>query len=121
MPTLTVPVIQPDDSLACGVACSPRLGDVETGHFAAIFRALSHPVRLRMLDLIGQNSGRICSCDIEPHFELTQPTISHHLAVLRDAGLIDAEQRGVYIHYQLNRPLLASVQGILMLLNNGGR
>lgn len=118
---MTFPLIEMDPSEACNPALAPRLGDVETEHFAAVFRAISHPVRLRMLDLISQGGGRVCSCDIECHFDLTQPTLSHHLKVLRDAGLLHSEPRGVYVMYQLNRPLLASVQGILMLLNNGGR
>jgi ArsR family transcriptional regulator len=106
---------------ACTPGCSPRLGDVETEHFAALFKALSHPVRLRLLDLISQGSGRLCSCDLEPHFDLTQPTISHHLKILREAGLLQAESDGVYVLYTLNRPLLASAQGVLMLLTNSGR
>lgn len=118
---MTFPLIEMDPSQVCDPTVSPRLGDVETEHFAAIFRAISHPVRLRLLDLISQGGGRVCSCDIERHFDLTQPTISHHLKILRDASLLHAEPRGVYVMYQLNRPLLASVQGILMLLNNGSR
>ena len=97
------------------------MGDTETEHFTALFKALSHPVRLRLLDLISQGSGQLCSCDLEPHFDLTQPTISHHLKILRDAGLLRAEPVGVYILYTLNRPLLTSAQGVLMLLANSGR
>jgi len=118
---MNFPLVEMDPSQACSPSVTPRLGDVETGHFAAIFRAISHPVRLRLLDLISQGSGRVCSCDIECHFDLTQPTLSHHLKILRDVELIQAEPRGVYVMYQINRPLLASVQGILMLLNNSGR
>ena len=115
------PLIEIAASEACCPAVAPRLGDAETEHFANVFRAISHPVRLRLLDLISQGGGRLCSCDIEAHFDLTQPTISHHLKTLRDAGLLQAEPRGVYVMYEINRPLLASVQGILMLLNNSGR
>jgi ArsR family transcriptional regulator len=105
----------------CDPSLAPRLGDVETDHFAAAFKAISHPVRLQMLDLISQGGGRVCGCDIERHFDLTQPTISHHLKVLRDAGLIQSEPRGVWVMHQINRPLLTSMQGVLMLLNNSGR
>ncbi|MGL4650865.1 MAG: ArsR/SmtB family transcription factor, partial [Caldilineaceae bacterium] len=102
-------------------SCAPRLGGVETEHYAALFKALGHPVRLRLLDLISQSNGRLCSCDLEPYFDLTQPTLSHHLKTLREAGLLHAEPAGVYILYTLNRPLLASAQGVLMLLANSGR
>lgn len=111
----------PEELVVCDPALSPQLGDVETKTFAEVFKAISHPVRLRMLDLISQGGRRVCGCDIERHFDLTQPTISHHLKVLRDAGLIHSEPRGVWVMYQISRPLLASLQGILMLLNNSGR
>ncbi len=118
---MTFPVLTHDEPVTCDPSLTPHLGDVETDHFAAVFKAISHPVRLRMLDLISQGGGRVCGCDIERHFELTQPTISHHLKVLRDAGLIHSEPRGVWVMYQINRPLLASLQGVLMVLNNSGR
>lgn len=98
-----------------------RLGEVETDQFAAAFKALSNPVRLQIVDLISQGGGQICGCDIERHFDLTQPTISHHLKVLRDAGLIHSEARGVSIFHRLNTSMLTSLQGLLMLVNNTGR
>lgn len=107
--------------IACDPALAPRLGDAEAEQFAAAFKAIAHPVRLQMLDLISQGGGRVCACHIERHFDLTQPTISHHLKVLRDAGLIQSEPRGVWVMHQLNRALLASLQGALMFLNNSGR
>lgn len=98
-----------------------RLGEVETDQFAAAFKALSNPVRLQIIDLISQGGGQICGCDIERHFDLTQPTISHHLKVLRDAGLISSEARGVSVFHRLNSSMLTSLQGLLMLVNNTGR
>lgn len=98
-----------------------RLGEVETDQFAAAFKALSNPVRLQIIDLISQGGGQICGCDIEHHFELTQPTISHHLKVLRDAGLISSEARGVSVFHRLNSSMLTALQGLLMLVNNTGR
>lgn len=98
-----------------------RLGAVETDQFAAAFKALSNPVRLQIIDLISQGGGQICGCDIEHHFELTQPTISHHLKVLRDAGLISSEARGVSVFHRLNSSMLTALQGLLMLVNNTGR
>ncbi len=105
--------------------CNPdlrlRLGDVETEQFASAFKALSNPVRLQILDLISQGGGQICGCDIERHFDLTQPTISHHLKVLRDAGLISSEPRGVWVAHRINPSALTALQGLLMLVNNTGR
>lgn len=105
--------------------CNPdlhlRMGAVESEQFAAAFKALSNPVRLQILDLVSQGGGQICGCDIERHFDLTQPTISHHLKVLRDAGLINSEPRGVWVAHRINAAALTSLQGLLMLINNTGR
>jgi DNA-binding transcriptional ArsR family regulator len=81
--------------------------------FAEAFKALGHPVRLQIFDLISQGLGETCSCDIEQHFDLTQPTISHHLKVLRDAGLIASESRGVWVHHRLNQTIIDSIRSLL--------
>lgn len=116
------PVVTAENEVyVCNPDLSWRLGDMETNQFATAFKALSNPVRLQMIDLISQDGGQICSCDIERHFELTQPTISHHLKVLRDAGLIQSEARGVWISHRLNASMFTALQGLLMLVNNTGR
>lgn len=110
-----------NEAYVCNPDLSLRLGEAETGQFAAAFKAISNPVRLQMIDLISQGGGQICGCDIERHFDLTQPTISHHLKVLRDAGLIQSESRGVWVLHRLNSSMLTALQGLLMLVNNTGR
>ena len=64
-------------------------------------KALGHPVRLQIVDLLNRYGGRVCVCDIEGQFDLTQPTISHHLKVLREAGLVGFEPRGLWAYYFL--------------------
>jgi len=120
------PITESDITIENGVyVCNPdlhiRLGETETDQFAAAFKALSNPIRLQMLDLISQGDGQVCSCDIERHFALTQPTISHHLKVLRDARLVQSEPRGVWVSYRLNSSMLTALQGLLMLVNNTRR
>ena len=67
---------------------------------ARMFKALSDPVRLRMLSLVASHEGgEACVCDISRSFDLTQPTISHHLKVLREAGLLDSERRATWVYY----------------------
>ncbi len=67
-----------------------------------MFKALGDPVRLRLVSLIGAHQGgEVCVCDLTTAFELTQPTISHHLRVLREAGIIDSERRGTWVYYRL--------------------
>jgi ArsR family transcriptional regulator len=75
-------------------------GRAET--LAKVFKALGDPVRLRLLSMIASRSGgEVCVCDLTPAFELSQPTISHHLKLLRQAGLIDSERRGTWVYYRL--------------------
>jgi len=91
-------------------ACQPR-ADVLTAEQAAgiagVLKALGDPVRLRLVALIA-DAGRVCVCELTPHFELSGPTISHHLKVLREAGLVDGERTGTWIHYWI-RPELEQV------------
>lgn len=66
---------------------------------AAVFKALSDPIRLRLMSIIASAGDEVCVCDITPHFEVSGPTISHHLRVLREAGLVDCERRGTWVYY----------------------
>lgn len=100
--------------------CSPvlelRISAAQAAAAAAGFKALSHPVRVQILDLIDQGGGEVCGCHIERHFDLTQPTISHHLRVLREAGLIECEPRGVWVHHRVNRAAIGELQRVLTAL-----
>lgn len=70
--------------------------------FAPMFKALGDPVRLRLLSMIASaGSGEVCVCDLTGAFHLTGPTISHHLKVLREAGLVDSDRRGTWVYYRL--------------------
>lgn len=74
----------------------------EAAELAAVFKALGDPIRLRLLSLIAsRDGGEICVCELTPQFTLSQPTISHHLKLLRQAGLIDCERRGTWVYYWL--------------------
>ncbi|MGW9211601.1 ArsR/SmtB family transcription factor [Embleya sp. NPDC055664] len=69
---------------------------------ARVFKALGDPVRLRLLSMIASRAGgEICVCDLTPAFDLSQPTISHHLKLLKQAGLIASERRGTWVYYRL--------------------
>lgn len=83
----------------CQPARPPRLGQVQTEELAEHLKAVADPTRLRMLDLLAQQDQPLCVCDITPQFSQNQPTISHHLKLLRDAGLIDTEKRGIWAYY----------------------
>jgi ArsR family transcriptional regulator len=86
---------------SAGVTGRP-LSETAAADLAQIFRALGDPVRLRLVSLIGAHQGgEVCVCDLTSAFNLTQPTISHHLKVLRGAGIIDSERRGTWVYYRL--------------------
>jgi ArsR family transcriptional regulator, arsenate/arsenite/antimonite-responsive transcriptional repressor len=81
---------------------SALLSEEHAARLAPVFKALGDPVRLRLLSLIAAGAdGEVCVCELTPAFDLSQPTISHHLKLLRQAGLIDRERRGTWVHYRL--------------------
>ncbi len=90
-----------------------RLVADEASTLARLAKALAHPVRVQIVDILSRYGGEVCVCEIEHHFDLTQPTISHHLKVLREAGLIDAEQRSVWLYYRLRRGAFQPLRGLL--------
>lgn len=76
-------------------------------------KALGDPVRLRLLSLIAANGPEACVCDLTGEFELTGPTISHHLRVLREVGLVDCERRGTWVSYWVRPQVLGHLAGLL--------
>ncbi len=93
-------------SEAAGACCpgllTAPLGEEQAEELAKVFKALGDPVRLRLLSMIASRAGgEVCVCDLTPAFDLSQPTISHHLKLLRQAGLIDCERRGTWVYYWL--------------------
>ncbi len=81
---------------------------------AATLKALSDPVRLRLLSVVASHEGgEACVCDLSAGIELTQPTISHHLKVLRTAGLLDSERRASWVYYRVNQTVLQQLSQLL--------
>ncbi len=97
----------------CGLVGELELLDTEAAALAVLFKALANPVRLQILDILSRHNGDICVCDIESLFSLSQPTISHHLGVLRRAGLVTKEQRGLWVYYSLRLESLERARGFL--------
>ena len=90
------------------------LGAQQADAFAPMFKALGDPVRLRLLSMIASaGGGEVCVCDLTGEFALTGPTISHHLKVLREAGLVDSDRRGTWVYYRLVPAALALLAGLL--------
>src|SRR5713101_125392 len=83
--------------------CDPVVyPDVEREHavrMAVVGKALGDPVRLQLVDVLRRHAGKVCVCELVPLFDISQPTLSHHLAKLRDAGIVDSERRGLWAYY----------------------
>ena len=97
----------------CTVVAEPSMSQGRTTALAECLKALGDATRLRMLDLLVQQSDPLCVCDITERFDQNQPTVSHHLRLLREAGLIDCEKRGIWSFFwatEQGRSCLAAVQ-----------
>ena len=108
------------DGLADQLGCySPLvrepLSGEQAGELSRLFKAMGDPVRLRLLSLIASHAGgEACVCDVTEVFDLSGPTISHHLKVLREAGLITGERRGTWVYYRVQPAVLEAVAAVLV-------
>jgi ArsR family transcriptional regulator, arsenate/arsenite/antimonite-responsive transcriptional repressor len=110
--TLTLTPVQ---TVAC---CSPLsrepLSQAQAEQVAPLLKALADPARLRLLSLIASHEGgEACVCDLNVAFDLSQPTISHHLKVLYGAGLIDREKRGVWVYYRARTEAMSALGDLI--------
>jgi ArsR family transcriptional regulator len=97
-----------------GVCCA--LPEVDSGwaeKTAELMKALADPTRLRMVAALWKANAPVCICDFTADLELTQPTISHHMARLRDAGLVEAEKQGIWTYYRLPHDLAPQTRRLL--------
>ena len=101
------------------VACCPPLTRapitaVQAEQIAPLLKALAEPVRLRLLSLIASHAGgEACVCDLNDAFALSQPTISHHLKVLHEAGLLSRDKRGVWVYYRARVDALSGLSALI--------
>ena len=108
-------LLTPADSAAC---CSPLSAQpmtmAEAEQVAPLMKALADPVRLRLMSLVASHDGgEACVCDLNDAFDLSQPTISHHMKVLREAGLVDRDKRGVWVYYRIRPQALAAIGALI--------
>jgi ArsR family transcriptional regulator len=108
------------ESAGADRCCAPLdgtvLGEGEAAELAKVFKALADPVRLRLVNLIASHpGGEACVCDLTGAFEVSGPTVSHHLKVLRQAGLIEGERRGTWVYYRVVPEALTRLSGLFAL------
>jgi ArsR family transcriptional regulator, arsenate/arsenite/antimonite-responsive transcriptional repressor len=104
-------MLSPADSAACPSPLSAGpLSAGQAEQVAPMLKALADPVRLRLMSLVASHQGgEACVCDLNDAFALSQPTISHHLKVLHEAGLLQRDKRGVWVFYRARTEALASL------------
>ena len=94
------------NGVCCRTATSPKLGRGRAREYARWFKALADPTRIRILNLLAANRDPVCVCDIVKHFPIGQPTISHHLKILRATRFVLSERHGTFMYYRVNRNCL---------------
>jgi ArsR family transcriptional regulator len=99
------------------VCCEPVVHpDVEraaAARLAEVAKALADPIRIQLLDVLRKHAGKVCVCELVPLFDVSQPTVSHHLKVLREAGLVESEKRGLWAFYYVLPGALDELSGWL--------
>jgi ArsR family transcriptional regulator len=108
-------MLSPVQAAAC---CAPLsrepLTHAEAEQIAPLLKALADPARLRLLSIIASHEGgEACVCDLNDAFDLSQPTISHHLKVLHEAGLVEREKRGVWVYYRAHAEAMSALADLI--------
>ena len=110
-----LPVIGSAESECCEPLAREPLAPRGADELAPLFKAVADPMRLRLLSLIAcHDGGESCVCDLTAAFDVTAPTISYHLKILREAGLISAERRGTWVYYRINPQVMARMSAVLV-------
>jgi ArsR family transcriptional regulator len=90
---------RPAGERCCEPVVYPDVERQQAERMAEIAKALGDPIRLQLVDVLRKHAGKVCVCELVPLFAISQPTLSHHLKKLRDAGIVDSERRGLWAYY----------------------
>ena len=103
----------------CRQLGAATLSDEEAERSAALFRVLADPARVKIVNLLATSEGPVCACEFEPALRLSQPTASHHLKKLTDAGLLEREQRGKWAYFSLRPEASSRLEGLVRISEVG--
>jgi ArsR family transcriptional regulator, arsenate/arsenite/antimonite-responsive transcriptional repressor len=101
---------RPPGQPCCEPVVYPGVRRQEAGRMAEVAKALGDPIRLQLVDVLRKHAGKVCVCELTPLFEVGQPTVSHHLKVLREAGIVDSERRGLWAYYYVKPDALKELE-----------
>jgi ArsR family transcriptional regulator len=104
---------RPAGEPCCEPVVYPDVERQEAERMAAIAKAIADPVRVQLVDVLRKHAGKVCVCELVPLFDLAQPTISHHLKVLRQAGIVGSERQGLWAYYFVHPEALDELSGWL--------
>jgi ArsR family transcriptional regulator len=104
---------RPAGERCCEPVVYPDIERVQAVRMAQVAKALGNPVRLQLVDVLRKHAGKVCVCELVPLFDLSQPTVSHHLKVLRDAGIVGSERQGLWAYYFVIPDALKELSGWL--------
>ena len=90
---------RPAGEPCCQPVVYPDVERERAERMAAVAKAIGDPIRLQLVDVLRKHAGKVCVCELTPLFDVGQPTVSHHLKVLRKAGIVDSERRGLWAYY----------------------
>jgi ArsR family transcriptional regulator len=108
------PITRKPGARCCGEGDQQQLSSETAQQFTDDLLILAHPVRIQILTMLARSPGQVCVCDLEAALPVKQPTVSHHLKLLRDAGLIDCERHGLFAYYFVNRTALAELRSRIL-------
>ena len=100
---------RPNGEVCCDPVAYPEIERAQAERMGRVAKALGDPIRMQLVDVLRKHAGKVCVCELVPLFDLSQPTVSHHLKVLRDAGLVGSERQGLWAYYYVNREPLEEV------------
>ena len=104
---------RPAGERCCEPVVYPDVDRDEAISMAEVAKALGDPIRLQLVDVLRKHAGKVCVCELVPLFDIGQPTLSHHLKKLRDAGLVDSERRGLWAYYYVVPDAMKDLSGWL--------
>jgi ArsR family transcriptional regulator, arsenate/arsenite/antimonite-responsive transcriptional repressor len=104
---------RPAGEPCCEPVIYPDVEREQAERIGVVAKALGDPIRIQLVDVLRKHAGKVCVCELVPLFELSQPTVSHHLKVLRQAGVVDSERRGLWAYYYVRPEALEELSAWL--------
>ena len=103
----------PNGRPCCEPVVYPDVEREQAARMATVAKALGDPIRLQLIDVLRKHAGKVCVCELVPLFDLQQPTVSHHLKVLREAGIVGSERQGLWAYYYVIPDVLGELSAWL--------